>query len=367
MNLQNSNWVSQYLDYLEKVRQNDPKSVDLRRVHLRRLLIWAGKESIETAPKIEPLFPVYLARSKGDNTGKPLSPRFISDACVTARAFFTWLKRNDLEQFKMIENDWIELLRPGNANSRHSELDKHELYTLEEVRQLLAIPANPMNDKRDRAAVALLYLSGMRISALLTLPISCVDLVNLKIYQLPSKGVATKFHKAAITSLLNIPDLLDVVKEWDKQVRDALPPDGYWYALINRHRCDMGVLRADRGEGIAILRRRNFARYLKGLCKQAGLAYRSPHKLRHGHAVYGVKHARNMEELKAVSQNLMHSSISITDGLYGRLTADDVNLAITNLGTSPAQPQPTGDMGLLLQALAKLQANPALLQSILLG
>jgi site-specific recombinase XerD len=366
MNSQNNDLVTQYLNYLDKVRQNDPKSVDLHRVHLRRLLIWAGDESLEAVHKITPIFPAYLATTKGDHTKKPLSPRFITDTCVTARMFFTWAKREDPERFRAISNDWIEMIHPGTSSMITSQLNEHELYTLEEVRQLMAVPAHSMTEKRDRAAVAMLYLSGMRISAMLTLPISCVDLTKHKISQLPSKGVMTKFHKAAITSLLNIPDLLEIVKEWDGIVRKNIPEDGYWYALIGQQRAGPGVLRTDSGEGKPIYRRRNLARYLKQLCEQVGIPYRSPHKLRHGHAVYGVKRARNIEELKAVSQNLMHSSISITDGLYGRLTSDDVNRAITNLGAPPAQPaQPAGDMGALLQVLAKLQANPALIQTIL--
>jgi integrase len=64
-----------------------------------------------------------------------------------------------------------------------------------------------------------------------------------------------------------------------------------------------------------------------------GVEYYSAHKLRHGHAVYALKHAKTMAELKAISQNLMHSSIGITDGIYGRLVDDDVNRVITHLGT----------------------------------
>jgi hypothetical protein len=38
-----------------------------------------------------------------------------------------------------------------------------------------------------------------------------------------------------------------------------------------------------------------------------------------------------MEQLKAISQNVMHSSVGITDGIYGRLVADDVHETIANL------------------------------------
>lgn len=50
----------------------------------------------------------------------------------------------------------------------------------------------------------------------------------------------------------------------------------------------------------------------------------SPHKFRHGHAVYALKMARDVSGLKAVSQNLMHENLAITDGIYGVLSSGDV-------------------------------------------
>lgn len=39
-----------------------------------------------------------------------------------------------------------------------------------------------------------------------------------------------------------------------------------------------------------------------------------------------------MGELKAISQNVMHASVTITDQVYGRLVDDDVRAAISGLG-----------------------------------
>jgi hypothetical protein len=57
-----------------------------------------------------------------------------------------------------------------------------------------------------------------------------------------------------------------------------------------------------------------------------------PHKFRHGNAVYSLKMAKDIQALKAVSQNLMHSNISITDGVYGILSDNDVKGQIALLG-----------------------------------
>ncbi len=62
------------------------------------------------------------------------------------------------------------------------------------------------------------------------------------------------------------------------------------------------------------------------------LAYHSPHKFRHGHAVYAIKLAKNIAALKAVSQNLTHSNLSTTDGVYGILSEYDVKREIAAIG-----------------------------------
>lgn len=57
------------------------------------------------------------------------------------------------------------------------------------------------------------------------------------------------------------------------------------------------------------------ARGVRRLCEAADIPYLSPHKLRHGHAVYAIERALTVGDLKAVSQNLVHSSLVITDGI----------------------------------------------------
>ena len=63
---------------------------------------------------------------------------------------------------------------------------------------------------------------------------------------------------------------------------------------------------------------------VKELCQLAGVEFKSPHKIRHGHGVYGIRKARDMAQLKALSQNMMHANVGITDGIYGNLPEDEV-------------------------------------------
>lgn len=45
-----------------------------------------------------------------------------------------------------------------------------------------------------------------------------------------------------------------------------------------------------------------------------------------------MTHAKNIQEFKAVSINVMHAGIDITDKIYSRINIDTVNETITNMG-----------------------------------
>jgi site-specific recombinase XerC len=89
-----------------------------------------------------------------------------------------------------------------------------------------------------------------------------------------------------------------------------------------------------------------------------GLPYHAPHKFRHGHAVYALKMAQDVSALKAVSQNLMHSNLNITDGVYGILSEIDLKTQISSLVKAVPMMANKDDIqlnGLLKQMLDRLE------------
>ena len=319
--------VRAYLDYQAGVRQLSAGTINALWSRLRHLLEWADDKPFSKGGRIRPGFPAYCESLIGKNR-KPLSPAHLNALMKTCRAFLTWAKNEYPRRYKGMDNRWVDSLRPSRGRSEQSELDTREIYTIDEVRKLLSFPAETTAQRRLQAAAAFLFLSGMRVGAFVTLPLECVDLDNLRVLQLPAKGVHTKNSKAAVTYLLNIPDLLEVVRDWDASLRNRLPPDAYWYAHLDR----FGELTIARPRGKRLEVRHSLRDDLKVLCQRAGVAYKSPHKFRHGHAVYALKHARTPAQVKAISQNLMHSNTGITDGIYGRLVNDDVRDMIMELG-----------------------------------
>lgn len=163
---------------------------------------------------------------------------------------------------------------------------------------------------------------------------------------MPSLGIRTKNRKAGITYLLDIPDLLDVVHAWDRKV-SHMAPTSLWYATLDPGgTCLHETERAIRGRASVI------GDDLRPLCQRAGVEYKSPHKFRHGHIVYARGLARNMEEVKAISQNVLHANAIITDQVYSALTNGQVQTTIASLGK-----QKEADTAELLRLLDALRAQ----------
>jgi hypothetical protein len=56
------------------------------------------------------------------------------------------------------------------------------------------------------------------------------------------------------------------------------------------------------------------------------------------------ENAKDVSALKAVSQNLMHTNLSITDGVYGILAESDVKKQITNLSHEVSNSEITDEL-----------------------
>lgn len=361
INRQNYTDVQNYLTYMEKVRQNDLKTVKRARTSLIHLLQWADDKPFTRAKEINPVFPVFLLSS--NNSGfseKQLAPATMKKVCDYTKLFFEFCQREYPIRYKKITSGWIETLRPPRSRGIQSELKTHEFYTLEDMLKIANIKVKTKKQLRDQAAACFLYLSGMRVGAFTSLPILAIDFEEGRVKQFPSLGVRTKNSKAAITTLIRIPELLEVVERWNNELI-SLPEENLWYCPMKG---DSNTLKEQVNSGES--RRNILEKGLRSICKLAGIKYLSPHKLRHGHVVYALKRVRDMAGLKAVSQNVMHSNVGITDGIYGSLLVDDVHNIIS--GIDPHETKKTQDLGNLESLLADiLRNNPEIIQESLKG
>lgn len=353
--------VQAYLTFIERVLQNDPKTLTKRRGQFRHLLNWADETPFAQARQIERTFSAYLNTARADGKQVPQSASSISSTCNAVRAFFQWARVEFPGRYRELSLSWIATIRPSRARGVQSEIKNHDFYSFEDIQKIVAWQPDSLVERRDRAAAVFLYLSAMRADAFVSMPMACFDPVRLTIQQIPALGVRTKNHKAAITSLIHIPEFLPVVQEWDTLLRSKVSPAAIWYAQINRTG-ELMTGSAVAGEG----RRSILSRGIKIVCRKAGVRYLSPHKFRHGHVVYALKRVKDLAGLKAVSQNVMHANVGITDGLYGQFSNDDVHDLIAELGAPVASKTdlPVDALTVLAGVIQAIQDNPQLLAMI---
>ncbi len=334
--------VNDYLQYRRDVHGLRPESVTVIKRRLIHLLEWALDASFKQAPKKRPTFPTYVKGLTHKSKGSKLDPnskrRIVSDA----RQFFEWLRDEHKDYQRSITKSFINQVHPLREEKEPKQYEKVQF---DEIIEMMNLPVRTLGERRIRAATAFLYLSGVRVGAFVTLPIKAIDLQAKTVLQFPSLGTRTKYRKHATTHLLSIPELFDVVKDWDQFVRSQLPDDAMWFAPIG----DNGKLKSG-VTPIATSRDDRVRKDLRAWLESNGMIYRSPHKFRHGHAVYGVKHAGTVTELKALSQNLMHSNLQTTDGIYGILSETDVGDVINNFG----QAKPKEDSSEIAKLTAKI-------------
>lgn len=339
-----------FLRYLAEVSQVSRDSFDRYTSYLKPLLFWAGETPLGQVTGLRPTFPQYLLERHGRQEDEGLSRSTLRKSCQVARRFFQWARLEFPRDFKATTASWIETLRPPRLPEPERE---HVFVTLEEALTLsrLPVPAGDLTRLRDQAATAFLFLSGMRAGAFGSLPIGAVDLAGREVKQWPSLGVHTKNGRSRTTYLLNVPELLAVVGQWDAVVRGQLPDTAMWFTPIIIHWGQQTLSPDPAGA------HRNGAvtDRLRGVYQRAGLdaLRKSAHKFRHGHAVFALQHARTMADYKAISQNLMHSDVRITDGIYAPLLGDEVRDRITALTGQAAPAVLDNDLAGLLRGLSR--------------
>jgi len=295
-----------YLDYRERIDQVSSKTIDLEKTWLFHLLEWAEENKFEKAPYIKRTFPKYVINARKDGKQKDYSSEYIRKVIGTAKRLFEWLILHQKGYKSKISNVWIDTLKPPRLITAPSD---HEAVTIEEIREIAKAKTIYQREERIQAAAVFWFLSGIRIGAFVSLPIKAIDIENLEVKQWPSLGVQTKFKKHQTTYMLNIQDLLQIIEKWDKKVKEVFTPDDLWFAPFSPITCkldpnnnNLGKYRDDRAR-----------KDLKDWLNRLGLKYHSPHKFRRGYAIYSIALSKNSKDMKAISQNMMHSSISTTE------------------------------------------------------
>lgn len=193
-------------------------------------------------------------------------------------------------------------------------------------------------DRRDRALISFLLLTGIRYTALCSLALGCLDADRLVVYQYPRWGVKTKGGKVITTRILQFDSVLvEIVVDWAKYLAQKLKytQSDPLFPRTAIDQADDGFCFEVRGLTPQFWSGGNSIReILKGRFKQAGLPYFNPHSFRRAACLLAMRMSRTPEEFKALSQNFGHEDVLTTLRSYGTLDDDRVAEVISRIDFS---------------------------------
>src|SRR3990167_4321086 len=157
-------------------------------------------------------FKEWLKAKKKAHSQKDVSVSYRYDMLRYLKGFFGWLSKQ--KGYKKIDQTAIDYLNLSKAEAKIATQPRNvEVPSLEELKAVIErIQGGSEIEKRDRALISLMFLTGARISAVRTLPMKSFDKDKLTIDQDPAFGVKTKFSKRIITHL--IPYLYEETKNY---------------------------------------------------------------------------------------------------------------------------------------------------------
>ena len=267
-----------YLTHLTVERRLAANSIESYARDLQLLAEYAAGRGVS----IDALSRDDLEAFVRDLMGSGRSPRSVARAIACYRGFYRFLVIDGRLKASPADD-----LRPPRA---WKVLPRY--LAVEEVDRLIAQPAvDTPRGLRDRALIELLYATGMRVSELISLRPSDI---NLEASYLTCTGKGDKQRIVPIGD-----EAADWVRKYVKQARPTL--------LGKRSSLRLFVNARGGGPGLT---RVGFWKILKGYARQAGLTRTlSPHMLRHSFATHLLERGA---DLRAIQMMLGHANLSTT-------------------------------------------------------
>ena len=296
------------------------------------------------------------------SNGKPLSATTLYHHLRHLRNFFAWLSGQAGYKSK-VKLDNVSYLSLEREKVREALSRRPVKFpSLEYVKKLAeSIGIDTEIDRRDRALIAFLLLSGMRDRAVATLPLGCFDRKTLEIRQDPRAGVKTKFSKYIASKLLRFDDsLVQYMVEWAEFLVN-IKLFGSGDPLFPRSKAeqvDGGLAYVYRTiEPVFWKSAGPIREILKKRATQAGLEYYKPHSFRHAAASIALRSCRSGEQYKAISQNFGHEYIATTLLNYGNLDDSQVGEIIDRMDfdSSSESEISQGDIDRAIMLLSKMK------------
>lgn len=281
-------------------------------------------------------FKKWIETKQHPKTGELLSLTTIYHYIRHLKDFFKWLAYQPGYKSKINLTD-TEYLKLSKEKARKATSKTKEHYpTFEQIQKVIkSIEIKNELDIRDRALVAFTLLSGMRVSAIISLPIGSFCEDTFQIDQDPNKGVRTKFSKTIRSYLFRFDnEMVEYVLEWVRYLKseklfgnaDPIFPANK-IELIG----DAKVFSSITVEPRFWQSSTSIREIFKERFRKAEVEFFSPHCFRHLAVRLATAKCSNGQELKAISQNFGHENLGTTIQSYGSINNVDVGRVISNM------------------------------------
>lgn len=278
--------INEFVDYLTNVKKSSNNTIASYHRDLNKLYNYLNSIEVTDINKITSTnlnSYVLLIEKQGMSTAT------VSRNIASIKAFFVFLLRKG-----DISEDPSEVLKPPKIEKKTPVI-----LTTEEVNLLLEQPSgNAPKDIRDKAMLELLYATGIRVSELINLKLSDVNL-SLDYIQCRdgNKDRVIPFTKETKIAL----------EDYINTARVALCTENQEYLFTNCQGSPMT--------------RQGFWKIIKFYSGKAGIKKDiTPHTIRHSFAMHLVN---NGADLRAVQEMLGHSDISTTR-IYTKVSDETV-------------------------------------------
>ena len=270
--------IQEFSDYLRIEKRNSPHTVSAYRRDLSRFSAELAGQKVDSVTTADIRDFLISLREQG------LSPASVARSLSSIKSFFKYLCQD-----KQFQNNPAEILE---TPKRWRKLP--DVLSSEDVDNLLKCPdLESVLGLRNKAMLEILYASGLRVSELINLQVSQLD---MQVGYLRTLGKGSKERIVPIGAMAK--------RAVENYILNSRP------ALVSSRK-DGGkseqLFVTRRGRGMT---RQGFWKLLKGYVTQANIrASVSPHTLRHAFATHLLERGA---DLRSVQQMLGHSDISTT-------------------------------------------------------
>lgn len=251
-------------------------------------------------------------------TGKPLAKSTIASILAANKDFIFWLADKPGYKSRIGHSD-ADYFNMDAKGQRIAKTVRETPYpSLDMVRHTFdAVPGQTDVQRRDKALIACLMVTGARDGAIASLRLKHVNIIDGYIFQ-DAREVRTKNSKTITTYFLPVdPVYTDYFSEWVRylQKEKLFGPDDPVFPPIKT---------GNKGGEFAVLgfKRDTYSnanairKAIKDAFLSAGLPTFTPHAFRKTLVKWASDTYRTVEAFKAFSQNIGHSSVVTTASAY---------------------------------------------------